>query len=314
MKPSRRVEKRLAKKSVSKRGPRARPLYRLVIKVAPEAADVAGALLVRAGSGGAMQEELPREARISSFGESKALLMRLGSSVVAALGELGVRALHRVGRAPRAFDAWRTAWTRSLEPVRISDETWLVPTNKRAKAGDETSIWLEPSLSFGFGEHATTRMAAAAVERLCRDGARSVLDFGTGSGVLCLVAVHAGASEAVGLDVDPDAVIAARRNAALNHMTRCCTYGRASVRRIRSAFDVVVANVDRSTLTEMANALGVRVAARGRLLLTGFLVEDARWIRSVYRAQGFRVTKRLFEDDFCLFELERTRRASRTRP
>ncbi len=255
-----------------------------------------------------MQEELPREARISSFGESKALLERLGASVVAELGELGVRAVHRVARAPRAFDAWRTVWTRSLEPVRVSDATWLVPTNTTAKAGDEKSrIWLEPSLSFGFGEHATTRMAAATVDRLCREGASSVLDFGTGSGVLCLVAVHAGATRAVGLDVDPDAVSAARRNAALNHVTRRCSFGRTSVRGMRATFDVVVANVDRATLTEMASALGARVAAGGRLVLTGFLVEDARWIRSVYRAQGFRVTKRLFEDDFCLVELERTR-------
>ena len=261
-----------------------------------------------------MQEELPREARLSSFGESRAFLERLGRSVVAQLEHLGARASHRVGRAPRAFDDWRTAWMQSLEPVRISDSTWLVPTNAAAPSGTEAShVRLEPSLSFGFGEHPTTRMAAVVVERACRDGARRVLDFGTGSGVLSLVAVHSGATRAVGLDVDPAAVAAARRNAALNGMTRRCHYSRTSLARIRSTFDVVVANVDRATLVGRATSLGARVAARGRLVLTGFLAEDVPPIAVVYRAEGFRVTKRHFELDFSLLELERARRSSRTR-
>ena len=287
---------------------RAPPLFRLVVKVPPEAADLAGALLVRAGSGGAMQEELPREARVSSFGESEALLERIGAVVAAELRELGIRAAHRVARAPRAFDSWRTAWMESLEPVRISDSTWLVPTNAAAPPGAESNrILLEPSLSFGFGEHPTTRMAAAAVERPCRAGARSVLDFGTGSGVLSLVAVHAGAKRAVGLDVDPDAIAAARRNAALNGMARRCRFGRSSLRRLRSSFDVVVANVDRATLVDGAGLLAARVQAQGYLFLTGFLTEDAAEVARVYRAEGFRVTKRIFELDFSLLELRRAR-------
>ncbi len=290
------------------------PLFRLVVKVAPEHGDLAGALLVRAGSGGAMQEELPREARVSSFGESQALLERLGAAVVAELRQLGVRSVHRVARAPRAFDSWRTAWMDSLEPVRISEATWLVPTNAAPPPGTESNrILLEPSLSFGFGEHPTTRMAAAAVEQSCAAGARRVLDFGTGSGVLCLVAVHAGASRAVGLDVDPVAIAAARRNAALNGMSRRCHYSRASLRRISSTFDVVVANVDRATLVSSAGLLGARVRTRGRLLLTGFLAEDTAEIARVYRAQGLRVTKRSFELDFTFLELRRTDPPSRTR-
>jgi ribosomal protein L11 methyltransferase len=283
-------------------------LFRLVIRVAPEASDLAGMLLVRAGSGGAMQEELPREARVSSFGESRALLEQLGRTVVDELGELGVRAAYRVARAPRAFDSWRTAWTQSLKPVRISDATWLVPTTTPPPPGAEASqVRLEPSLSFGFGEHPTTRMAAVAVEQSCREGARRVLDFGTGSGVLTLVAVHAGATHAVGLDVDPAAIAAARRNAALNGVTRRCRYSLASLGRIRSTFDVVVANVDRATLVGSARLLAARAAPAGRLFLTGFLAEDVAEIARVYRAQGFRVTKRLFEVDFSLLELRRTR-------
>jgi ribosomal protein L11 methyltransferase len=117
----------------------------------------------------------------------------------------------------------------------------------------------------------------------------------------------------VGLDVDPLAIEAARGNAELNGMMRRCHHSRASLGRIRSRFDVVVANVDRATLVSSAGLLGARVHARGLLLLTGFLVEDAAEIARVYRARGFRVTKRIFELDFTLLQLRRTGVPSRTR-
>ena len=301
-----RAEKRVERRPGRKRSPRT-ALFRLVLTVAPDVADVAGALLVRAGAGGAMQEELPRAARVSCFGESQAVLERLGRVVAARLDGLGARAAYRVARAPRKFDAWRTAWTLSLEPVRISADTWLVPTHAAAPDGAKDSvIWLEPSLSFGFGEHPTTRMAARVVERLCRDQARRVLDFGTGSGVLSLVAAHAGATRVTGLDVDPAAVAAARGNAARNGLERRCRFSRAPLGKIRAIFDVVVANVDRATLTERAGALATRVGADGHLVLTGFLEEDVHEIVRMYRERGFRVTKRVDEAGFTLLSLSRT--------
>jgi ribosomal protein L11 methyltransferase len=305
MKAVTRAEKRKTTLPRKRRGTeRPLALFRLVVRVSSEHGDLAGAVLVHEGAGGAMQDETPRDARLTCFGESEQSLKALGRAVTERLASIGVPARSRVTRAPRAFEGWRTAWTRTLEPVRISETTWLAPTTRPAP--DEpgaTVIWLEPAMSFGFGEHPTTRMAARVVERLCRDGARTILDFGSGSGVLSLVAVRAGASRAVGIDVDPIAVEAARRNARLNGSERQSRYSRASLARISSRFDVVVANVDGATLQKNAASLSARVAMNGNVVLTGFLRADVRDVARPFRALGFRIAERVNESDYALLVL-----------
>jgi ribosomal protein L11 methyltransferase len=274
-------------------------LFRLVLRVPPEAADVAGALLVEEGAGGAVQEELPHEARVACFGEDAAALERLGEAVKNRLREGDVRVTYRVARAPRAFDGWATGWTKRLVPVRVSDTLWLVPTGMAAPAeAGSNVVWLEPALAFGFGEHPTTRLAAAEVELRCRRGARTVLDFGSGSGVLALVALHAGAARAVGVDIDEAAVEAARKNAVLNGHDKKSRFRLGGLARLRSTFDVVVANVDRATLIAQAASLAARVSPGGVLVLTGFLADDAREVARAYRASGFRVRKRARDGDW----------------
>jgi ribosomal protein L11 methyltransferase len=285
-----------------------RTLFRLVVRVLPEDADAAGRVLVEEGAGGAVQEELPHEARVVCFGESREVLVPLSLAVKNRLREAGIAATCRVGRAPRAFDAWRTEWTEALAPVKISETLWLVPTGSPAPPCEPGEIvWLEPALAFGFGEHATTRMAARAVENACAAGARTMLDFGCGSGVLSLVGAHAGAARVAGVDADPVAVASARRNAALNHTAAKCRFSETRLSRLRAVFDVVVANVDRATLLERAAELCGRVAPGGTLLLTGFLAEDAPALARRYRAQGLAVNGRAREGDWVLFSLGASR-------
>ena len=291
------------------------PLWRLVVRVAPEDAEVAGALLVQEGEGGAVEESLPHEAHVACFGEDRAELERLGAEVKKRLGDGGIRAACKVARAPRAFDSWRTEWTEQLEPIRISARTWLVPTGSRPVAeAARKAVWLEPAFAFGFGEHPTTRMAAREVERRSRTGAPSVLDFGSGSGVLALVAVRAGATRATGVDVDPVAVHAARRNALRNGAASRCRFTDAPLGRLRSRFDLVVANVDRATLVAQAASLSARLRPGGVLLLTGFLTEDVRSVLGAYRALGFGVTKRARDGDWILLSLRRASPRGRRGP
>jgi ribosomal protein L11 methyltransferase len=284
----------------------AAPLFELVLRVPLEAAESAGALLVEEGMGAAVLDEAPREAKVTCYGEDRAALVRAAGSVKRSLAADGIRARVRVARAPRALDGWRTEWMRDLKAVRISPTLWLVPTTAEEPGEAGAVVRLEPSLAFGFGEHPTTRMAASEVERSCRGGARRVLDFGTGSGVLAVVAAVSGAARVIGLDIAPAAVAAARANAARNGVTKKCRFAEGGLGRLGAQFDLVVANVDLSTLTGLAENLGKRVASGGTLLVTGFLEEDARELSRRYRALGFRASARRKESGWALLAFRKT--------
>jgi ribosomal protein L11 methyltransferase len=132
------------------------------------------------------------------------------------------------------------------------------------------SIVIEPSMGFGTGHHATTRLCLEALQRIGLTG-RSVLDVGTGSGVLAIAARRLGASGVLAIDDDPDAIAAAEANAALNRESRIAL----EVTDLRSSpigqFDVVVANLTGGLLTSTAARLQSFSGAGGHLILSGFL-------------------------------------------
>jgi ribosomal protein L11 methyltransferase len=166
-----------------------------------------------------------------------------------------------------------------------------VPTTSAAPrlARGTRAVLLEPALAFGFGEHPTTRLAARAVEEVClRRKTDRVLDAGTGSGILAFTALLSGARRVVGVDVDPAAVVAARRNAKRNGLADRCRFSRTPVARLRGRFGLVVANIRFAPLVRLAPALARLVAARGVLLLSGVLVSERRELELRYLGLGFR--------------------------
>ena len=165
---------------------------------------------------------------------------------------------------------WETAFQRHLRPVRVG--RLLVrprPSAELPRAG-EVVVDLEPGLAFGTGDHPTTRMALAALERAVRPGDR-VLDFGTGSGVLACAAARLGAGAVLALDIDPQAVDAARRNVALNGLDGV-TVARADAPPIGCAtYDVAVANISAGVIVSILPALVAGVRPGGRCLLGGII-------------------------------------------
>jgi ribosomal protein L11 methyltransferase len=295
------AEKHAAKRI---RRPSGAALFLLELRVPLEEAEAAGAFLVEAGMGAAVLDEQPRGAKVTCYGEDQVALVRVAESAKRWLADANVPARVRVGRAPRALDGWRTGWMRDLTAVRVSPTLWLVPTTAEEPHEPGMKVRLEPSMSFGFGEHPTTRMAAFEVERRCRGG--RVLDFGTGSGVLAIVAALTGAAQATGLDIAPAAVDAARANAERNGVDAKCRFAAGTLGQLRAPFDLVVANVDLSTLTRLAEPLGRRVTPGGILLLTGFLTEDARDLSRRYRELGFRACGRREDADWVLLAFRKS--------
>lgn len=128
---------------------------------------------------------------------------------------------------------------------------------------------LEPGLAFGTGGHPTTRMALSGLERLLRPGDR-VLDFGTGSGVLACAAARLGATEVLAIDIDNQAVDAARRNTALNDAS-VVEVRRGDAPPPNATYDVVVANISAGVIVSLLPALAAATRPAGRCLLGGII-------------------------------------------
>jgi len=198
----------------------------------------------------------------------------------------------------------RAALSTSFAPVSLTKHLVLAPSQAELELiGDTRVLRLIPDACFGDGTHVTTRLAAEAVEAACaiHPGA-SLLDVGTGSGVLGLVGAMSGAGAVLGLDIEPLAVTAARRNAECNGLL--ARFSSQRLEDVEERFTIVVANLEPRTQLELAQAIAERVAPGGLLLLTGFLGDQAEAIASPYLALGFVRTRLEERDDFALLVLE----------
>lgn len=142
---------------------------------------------------------------------------------------------------------WLAEWKAGLEPVTVGRITvapsWVV------QRPDEDTIILDPGMAFGTGHHATTRRCLAALERVDLED-RSVLDVGTGSGVLAIAAVRLGARHVVAVDVQEDAVTTARDNAHRNDVTIDVRHGSVGDAG-PGPFSVVVANIATDVIVDL---------------------------------------------------------------
>ena len=170
---------------------------------------------------------------------------------------------------------WERAWLDQFQPMRFGERTWIVPWNhelpEEAQAANAAIVRLDPGLAFGSGTHPTTALCLRWLDQLAADGelaGKTVLDFGCGSGILALAALKLGAAAAVGVDNDPQALIATADNGERNG-THIAAY--LPQDEPVATYPVVVANILASALDALAELLAARVAPGGRIALSGIL-------------------------------------------
>lgn len=282
-------------------------LVKLLLDVPAELTDACAAILIQAGAGGVEEQTGDRGARLIVYGDDAKVLAKLLERARDGFDELGL-AEEDGGLSIRMVvdenSDWDTAWTRYLEPQRIT-ERWVVQPvgNEEPLPYGTERIIIQPTLAFGDGAHVSTRLAARSVERFCLNlpGA-SVLDVGTGTGVLAMVAALSGARTVVGVDVDDVALGAARENARLNGLAERVVFLDAA-EALASGFDLIVANLSTGTLLEEAPRLAARARGVRELLITGFLGEQANGIRDRFAELGFSELGRIDEEGWCLLVL-----------
>lgn len=193
--------------------------------------------------------------------------------------ELGCDMPEVLSSAPVEDQDWVRLTQAQFPPTQVSDRLWIVPTWHEPKEG-ALNLRLDPGVAFGTGSHPTTHLCLQWLDANVGADDR-VLDYGCGTGILAIAAKLVGAREAVGTDIDPQAVEAAVDNARMNDVEAEFVLPEGMK---DGTFEIVVANILANPLKLLAPALLGRVAPGGRLVLSGVLAKQADEVIEAYRA------------------------------
>ena len=215
----------------------------------------------------------------------------------AACQQLGVPPIRDFSVTALAEQNWVQLTQAQFDPIQISGRLWIVPSWHESPDPSAINLVLDPGMAFGTGSHPTTRLCLEWLEKTVTPGC-SVFDYGCGSGILAIAAGKLGAREVRGLDIDPQAVEAARANAERNAVMADFVDGSQP---IDGMYDVVVANILSNPLRVLAPAICALVRpAGGQLALSGILREQADEIIAVYAPWIALTVADVGEDWVCL--------------
>mgnify|MGYP003334143731 FL=1 len=217
------------------------------------------------------------------------------SQVVALFDEQGLNAQEIVGELkeagfeispPTERSVEEQDWVRltqsQFDPIQVGQRLWVVPSWHEAP-NDRNAVCLavDPGLAFGTGSHPTTKLCMQWLEEHPDLASKTLLDYGCGSGILAIAAKRLGCGPAIGVDIDPQAVISAKDNALRNEVS--VNFYLPEEDQADSQHDVVVANILANPLQVLAPALYQRIAPNGHIVLSGILARQAEEVIATYQ-------------------------------
>ena len=202
---------------------------------------------------------------------------------------------------------WANAWKQYYFPVRVTRFLTVVPSwiDYEKEQDDELLIELDPGLAFGTGTHPTTQLSLTALEQTIR-GNESVLDVGTGSGVLSIASKLLGASKVTAFDIDEMATRVAKENIALNP-----TIGEIEVFEnnllvgVNQKSDLIVANILAEILLQMPEDAYLNLNDDGSLILSGIIESKANEVKEAYEKVGFTLVERMTMREWNCFIMKK---------
>jgi ribosomal protein L11 methyltransferase len=181
--------------------------------------------------------------------------------------------------------------------MRFGDRLWIRPSGREVTQPDAVIVDLDPGLAFGTGTHPTTALCLEWLDRHAPVG-KTVLDFGCGSGVLGVAALKLGAQRVIGVDHDPQALLASRENARRNAVAERLEVVHSDVFDGAPA-DVVIANILANVLVDLAPTISSLVEPGGQLVLSGILADQADDVVQAY-AGSVKFAPRIERDGWVL--------------
>ena len=203
------------------------------------------------------------------------------------------------------WEDWNAEWTRKIEPILIGKRIIIRPSWKTCPIPrNGFDLVIDPKQAFGTGHHATTQLLIRWLEEHIQ-GNETVLDIGTGSGILAMVALRLGASQALGIDHDPVAINYAVEYAQQNQFGSELVFKTSTLAQLSpQPFDIILANLDYLTLISIHHLLHLFRGATGNLLLSGLLAENEEEITKVFFEKGWLVKEVSNQEQWIAMHLQ----------
>ncbi len=167
---------------------------------------------------------------------------------------------------------WSARWRSFFRPVQVTPNLLVAPAWEQLTAGTDTRvIQIDPGLAFGTGQHPTTQMCLESMEVLPFGERWTMLDVGTGSGILAIYAAMLGAAEVLAIDTDPDALRSAGENAGLNGITTQIEFSSQPLETLSGSYSLIIGNLTLGTILELTSHFRRVLAPEGRLILSGVM-------------------------------------------
>jgi ribosomal protein L11 methyltransferase len=251
------------------------------VEIHPNLLDAVSNFLIEQGSPGVSQEKVStspgrKRERLVAYFPGRLPIRPIRKKIRAYVSELcrTHRSSFTLSQKRIVDSGWGKAWKEYFKPLRISPHLVVKPPWEPYRPKEKDLIVeIDPGMAFGTGSHPTTRMCLQILEEAIRNGGnpRSVLDVGTGSGILAIAARKMGIKHIVAIDIDPVAIRGARKNAALNKVSTGIHFQIGSLEGIRRKFDLVLVNLLPQELLGLGPDLARRVAPGGAVIVSGFL-------------------------------------------
>lgn len=175
---------------------------------------------------------------------------------------------------------WEREWMDNFHPIQFGPKLWICPSWREIPDPNAVNVMLDPGLAFGTGTHPTTALCLQWLDGLALEDSL-VVDFGCGSGILGIAALMLGAKKVVGIDIDPQALLASKDNATRNHVgEKIELYLPQNQPSLQT--DVVLANILAGPLRELRSVITDYCKSGGKLVLSGILANQAQSINDLY--------------------------------
>jgi ribosomal protein L11 methyltransferase len=292
---------------------RASPRYwALTVTVPTGATEGLTNLLWETGALGVVEEERPGEppALRAFFPDTTppALLAERVTAYADALTALGFGAVGRPHVEPLEDGLWAEAWREHFRPIAVGRRFLITPPWETPEPRGRLVLVIEPGRAFGTGHHGSTAGCLEAVERAADARAAHAVDLGTGSGILAIALARLGVGHVLAVDEDPDAIAAAKANAARNDVAALveCRVDDAATLTVAPA-PLVVANLITAAHRRLASRYDSYVVSGGVLILGGILDAEVGELERMFHAQGWGAQATLAREGWSTLLLERGR-------
>jgi ribosomal protein L11 methyltransferase len=277
-------------------------LHIVSVTVAPQiAAALDAAFELRGISPARWEKSDSNEVVFEIYLESTAEAEKLASELKAQLEEAGDR-VREIAVKSIPDKNWQDAWKDFFHVEQISPRIIIKPSHEdyTPEPGD-CVLEMDPGMSFGTGQHATTRGCLKFLDKLtAASSPASFLDLGCGSGILSIAAAKLGIPKITAIDIDADAVEIARENAAANGVADSIEFevGDVSRMKLSSEYDIVAANILARVLLPNAAAITTTLCCGGYLMLAGILTEQYDDVQKIYTEYGLRELETVTENEW----------------